>query len=422
MSDSESESASEMLKDDDIDAVSAHSDSDSESSSSDEEKKPRRHHELQDKKLILHRLNEFQQPPNPLETLSFTSSRGISIADVHDDLDREVNFYAQTVENVKVAQIFLTKHKVKWQRPPTEFPPMIKTDEHMGKIKKRLESEKKRLEAIEIKKRNRIQRSETKKLKQQQPQKKPGHDKIRQDFIDQMKAAKDDSFPMQKSKASTKKKGVKPGDKKVTRKREMKNRKFGYGGPKRHAKSNTRESTNDFTPPGQKRRGPPHGSKPHSGRRAPLGKKEAAKARKPKAILKRLELLEASVQRNKTALDALTSIVQKTVSSPMQVSDEIPSIQSLPILVSPPNTTVVENGVFTRTGMRGWSTVLVDHIISKGVYQCTFLLKEKTSKWITFGGFDAEAEFDGINQPLGQGNRDVCSFGLQSGSFECSFI
>jgi rRNA-processing protein EBP2 len=68
----------------------------------------------------------------------------------------------------------------------------------------------------------------------------------------------------------------------VNAKREAKNKKFGFGGPKKFSKSNTRESTNDTSSfPGRRQRGgAPSGKGGRAtGGKAPKGKRPSKTAR-----------------------------------------------------------------------------------------------------------------------------------------------
>jgi rRNA-processing protein EBP2 len=60
------------------------------------------------------------------------------IADVNDDLSRELAFYKQSLNAAKVARTLLKKEGVPFTRPADYFAEMVKSDEHMGIIKKKM--------------------------------------------------------------------------------------------------------------------------------------------------------------------------------------------------------------------------------------------------------------------------------------------
>lgn len=83
----------------------------------------------------------------PIATLPFsehqsiTSDKPTEIADVSDDLNRELAFYSQSLEAVKAARLLLKAEGVSFTRPTDYFAEMVKADEHMEKIKRKLVDE-----------------------------------------------------------------------------------------------------------------------------------------------------------------------------------------------------------------------------------------------------------------------------------------
>jgi len=69
--------------------------------------------------------------------------------DVHDDLKREFSFYEQTLASVTVAEKKFKKEEMAYIRPTDYFAEMMKSDEHMMKVKGRIMSKKRRIEGIE---------------------------------------------------------------------------------------------------------------------------------------------------------------------------------------------------------------------------------------------------------------------------------
>lgn len=75
------------------------------------------------------------------EHQSITSATPVTIASVDDDLNRELAFYKQSLDAVKQARSLLKKEGVPFSRPTDYFAEMVKSDEHMGKIKQKLTDE-----------------------------------------------------------------------------------------------------------------------------------------------------------------------------------------------------------------------------------------------------------------------------------------
>mmetsp|Transcript_18606 Transcript_18606/g.38193 ORF Transcript_18606/g.38193 Transcript_18606/m.38193 type:complete len:523 (+) Transcript_18606:76-1644(+) len=80
-----------------------------------------------------------------------------NVVDIHDDLKREVAFHDCALEAVHLARVKCIKAGIPFTRPEDFFAEMVKTDEHMAKIKDRLIFDTKRMEAVERRKSNREQ-------------------------------------------------------------------------------------------------------------------------------------------------------------------------------------------------------------------------------------------------------------------------
>ncbi|KAG8631412.1 hypothetical protein KVT40_000552 [Elsinoe batatas] len=194
-------------------------------------------------------------------TQAVVSSAATTIADIEDDLGRELAFYKQSLEAVTQARSLLKKEGVLFSRPADYFAEMVKSDEHMGKIKKKLvDDAASKKAAAEARK----QRDLKKFGKQVQIAKLQERDKAKKETLDKIKMLKkkrsgasignaneDDMFDValedaavteKKDKAARKAGG---GSGPPGAKRQKKNERFGYGGKKRFAKSNDAESSAD---------------------------------------------------------------------------------------------------------------------------------------------------------------------------------
>lgn len=69
---------------------------------------------------------------------SLTTAEPVIIADVGDDLTRELEFYKQSLSAVQEARKLLKGEKQPFSRPTDYFAEMVKADEHMARIKAKL--------------------------------------------------------------------------------------------------------------------------------------------------------------------------------------------------------------------------------------------------------------------------------------------
>ena len=76
----------------------------------------------------------------------------IDISDEHDDLQREMTFYNQTLLSVRVGKDRMQKLGIQTKRPNDYFCEHLKSDNHMAKIKDRLILEEKKIDAFEKRK------------------------------------------------------------------------------------------------------------------------------------------------------------------------------------------------------------------------------------------------------------------------------
>ena len=128
------------------------------------------------------------------EHQSVTTSAPVEIADVSDDLNRELAFYAQSLSAVQEARKQLKAEGVPFTRPTDYFAEMVKADEHMAKIKAKLIDEAAGKKAsAEARK----QRDLKKFGKQVQVAKLQERDKERKQTLDNIKTLKRSKFSQQ---------------------------------------------------------------------------------------------------------------------------------------------------------------------------------------------------------------------------------
>ena len=69
---------------------------------------------------------------------NLSTSNPVEIADVNDDLNRELAFYKQCLNAANEGRTLLKKEGIPFSRPNDYFAEMVKSDEHMGKIKQKM--------------------------------------------------------------------------------------------------------------------------------------------------------------------------------------------------------------------------------------------------------------------------------------------
>lgn len=136
----------------------------------------------------------FITPATPFsEHNSLVSSHPIDVQDPHDDLNRELAFYKVCHDAATTARGLLKKEGIPFTRPGDYFAEMVKTDEHMGRIKKKLfdEAAAKKASADARK-----QRDLKKFGKQVQVAKLQQRQKEKRETLDKIDALKKSEFPL----------------------------------------------------------------------------------------------------------------------------------------------------------------------------------------------------------------------------------
>lgn len=209
---------------------------------------------------LLSALHRIQLPTSSMpfsEHQSLTTAAPTSIPDVEDDLNRELAFYAQSLSTVNEARALLKKEGVPFSRPTDYFAEMVKSDEHMGKIKQKLIDTATGKKAAADARR---QRDLKKFGKQVQVAKLQERDKAKRETLEKINLLKrkrqgaelttthepdlfdvtlDDAAAAKPSRSNRK-------DGRPNPKRQKKNDKFGFGGKKRFAKSGDAVSSADM--------------------------------------------------------------------------------------------------------------------------------------------------------------------------------
>ena len=215
-----------------------------------------------------------------IETMSLVYEHATAdeVPDAQNDLDRELSFYRQSLAAAIRGRELVLAANVSFSRPNDYFAEMVKTDEHMERVRQRLLDESASIKASEDAKRQRElkkygKKIQTEKLFERQRSKRDMQEKVnalkrkRQTGLDM----DDDEFDVQLEEALGERKAAQRTQRGPNKKRQYRDEKYGFGGKKRHNKSNTAEST-DQVGPSRRKPGPrPKGGKakrPGKARRA----------------------------------------------------------------------------------------------------------------------------------------------------------
>ncbi|EDU48886.1 rRNA processing protein Ebp2 [Pyrenophora tritici-repentis] len=205
-------------------------------------------------------LNRIQLPYSKLafsEHQSVTTDEPVEIADVEDDLNRELAFYKQCLSSVKDARKKLKKEGVSFSRPADYFAEMVKSDEHMGKIKQKLiDAAAGKKAAAEARKQRDLKKFgkqvQVAKLQERAKEKRETIEKIstlkrKRQGADITATNEEDLFDVAATADDSKsdRRGRGSDGKAFNAKRQKKDQKYGFGGKKRFGKSNDAQSSAD---------------------------------------------------------------------------------------------------------------------------------------------------------------------------------
>ncbi|KAL6047877.1 Ebp2-domain-containing protein [Balamuthia mandrillaris] len=188
-----------------------------------------------------------------IERLDHTFEEEEAVPDVHDDLQREAAFYKQALEAVAQSCIRFEDLGIPHKRPDDYFAEMVKSDQHMKKVRAKLLSEKKNLEVAAEKRKQRELKKFGKQVQAEKQQERAKQKKQQLEAIKQWRKERkqgnnteDFSVDLLSPEDEADNKGKKrkqsnDGGRKNT-KRQKKNEKYGFGGQKRFSKSNSADS------------------------------------------------------------------------------------------------------------------------------------------------------------------------------------
>lgn len=182
------------------------------------------------------------------------------IKDIYDDTERELAFYKQGLDAVKQGRSTLLKLKVPFSRPLDYFAEMVKSDEHMDKLKNKLLKEAADKKASEDAKKQRKLKKFGKQVQHETLQQRA---KQKRETLDKIKSLKkkrsanelenDNEFQIALEEATADDRPAKRN--KPNGKRMAKDSKYGFGGKKRGMRKNDADSSADIYNVGKKGKG-----------------------------------------------------------------------------------------------------------------------------------------------------------------------
>ncbi|RYQ90730.1 hypothetical protein Ahy_B09g096746 isoform A [Arachis hypogaea] len=173
---------------------------------------------------LLDKLGDISWPENVgwIHTLSIDIDQEQEV-DVNDDLTRELAFYNQAFEGTKQAYQKLQSMGLPFLRPPDYYAEMVKTDNHMQKVKGRVLAEKRKMEEAEERRKAReakrlAKEIQAQKMKERAKQKKQDIESVKKwrkqrqqsGFADNSNDA-DLGFDFEDGKSFERSKGKRPG-------------------------------------------------------------------------------------------------------------------------------------------------------------------------------------------------------------------
>jgi len=182
------------------------------------------------------------------EGLILTTREKTEVEDVENDLERELAFYNQALDSCFVAISKFEKDNVKWKRPDDYLAEMVKSDGHMAKVKEQLVHEQTVIEEAEQRRKERENKKYSKQVaaerrKERSQEKKKAIESVTNLRKQRAKSNFEGDLDLDTVGLGDKStKGKRLGDRFSARakstKRQKRDAKYGFGGPKRRQKQN----------------------------------------------------------------------------------------------------------------------------------------------------------------------------------------
>eukprot|EP00088_Acartia_fossae_P070213 TRINITY_DN933_c0_g1_i4.p1 TRINITY_DN933_c0_g1~~TRINITY_DN933_c0_g1_i4.p1 ORF type:complete len:347 (-),score=133.04 TRINITY_DN933_c0_g1_i4:102-1142(-) len=198
---------------------------------------------------------------------------------IHNDFKREMLFYRQAQSAVLEGIKRLQSMSVPTRRPDDYFAEMVKSDEHMQKIRQKLLTKQQDHERIEKIRKMRELKKYGKKVQVEVQQNRAKEKRQLMENVKKFRKGKIDDLDFLENGGGgggEEKQNPHQNKKRANSKRQFKNDKFGFGGKKRGLKRNTKASADDISDYSSNR-GPGGGKGGRKGQQRPNTKTGASK-------------------------------------------------------------------------------------------------------------------------------------------------
>jgi len=184
------------------------------------------------------------------ETQVLTGTIATIIENVDDDLERELAFYNQALGSAKQAIGHFEEAGIAWRRPADYYAEMVKSDDHMAKVKEQLLYEQKVIETSQQRRKEREARKFSKQVAAERKKDRAQDKKAAITGVSALRKKREkEGFSgeldmdvelqrIQKGRQPKAKLGERFRGQGKSEKRAKRDTKFGFGGPKRLKKQN----------------------------------------------------------------------------------------------------------------------------------------------------------------------------------------
>lgn len=196
------------------------------------------------------RLESIQKKLPWIESLDVTVDLKIPAEEmktiVNDNFKQEMVFYKQSQIGAQQSIARLRSMGVETLRPEDYFAEMVKSDDHMRKVKEKLVSKQLVMERTEKVTKMRKMKKLGKKVQQEVLKKRSDDKKSMMDSVKRVRKGHQQDEDFEINTTESEPSGSKKGDG-INRKRKAKDSKYGSGGKKKNARKNTEESYKDVS-------------------------------------------------------------------------------------------------------------------------------------------------------------------------------
>ncbi|KAI8773449.1 rRNA-processing protein EBP2 [Biomphalaria glabrata] len=193
-------------------------------------------------------IERFDLANEPAPLVGFNDQENSQLE--NDDFNRELKFYRQAQATVLEGLAILRKLSIPTRRPDDYFAEMAKSDEHMKKVRAKLLEKKISMEKSEKAKKLREMRKYGKKVQKENMLKRQKEKKEMLDSVKKFRKGQIDRLDLFDETIERQPKNSEPAKGKQqfkpNKRREYKNKRFGFGGQKKRSKYNTADSAADM--------------------------------------------------------------------------------------------------------------------------------------------------------------------------------